>query len=90
MDNITFSVSVNRLFAGQKLGMPPEEKRWANYNSSFHQEDTLRFPCLQRSERDTRSPALLVAARGCTVGSGVPLRSAKKSPATVEGLLVIV
>jgi hypothetical protein len=48
MDNVTFSVSVNRLFAGQKLGMPLKKSGGLITTPASTRRNTPRFPCLQR------------------------------------------
>jgi hypothetical protein len=80
MDNITFSVSVNRLFAGQKLGMPPEEKRWANYNSSFHQEEHTPVSLLAEVEKGHAFTCALGGCQGLHCGNWCTAEECKGIP----------
>lgn len=36
---VRFCMSINRSWAGEKLGLPPDEKRWARYNGTFMREE---------------------------------------------------
>jgi hypothetical protein len=77
---IIFDISVNRLLPGQKLGMPPEEKRWARYNSSFHQEQHTPKSLLAEIEKGHSFTCSLGGCQGlhcgdwCTAGEckGIP------------------
>jgi len=41
-------VSINRTWPGRKLGLPPSEKRWAEYNGSFVTEEHTPGSLLER------------------------------------------
>ena len=39
--DMRLKVSINRTWPAQKLGLPPDEDRWAAYNGSFTAEDHI-------------------------------------------------
>src|SRR5918996_5103046 len=80
MRNTTFSVSINRLFPGQKLGMPPEEKRWARYNSSFHEEEHTPDSLLVEIEKGHSFTCSLGRCQGLHCGTWCAAEECKGIP----------
>jgi hypothetical protein len=67
--NLQFRVSINRRCPAQKLGLPPVEKRWARYNSSFRAEEHTPESLLREVSKGYAFAAVLGGCQGLCCGS---------------------
>jgi hypothetical protein len=67
--NLRFRVSINRRWPAQKLGLPPAEKRWARYNSSFRTEEHTPESLLMEVARGYAFTAVLGGCGGLCCGT---------------------
>jgi hypothetical protein len=63
------SISINRLYPGQKLGLPPAEKRWARYNASFRAEQHTPGSLLREISKGYSFTAVLGGCQGLCCGT---------------------
>ncbi|MCI0780807.1 MAG: hypothetical protein J4N93_05890 [Chloroflexi bacterium] len=49
-DDLTFDIAINTRWPGEKLGLPPSERRWARYNNSFVTEEHIPASHLEQIE----------------------------------------
>jgi hypothetical protein len=64
-----FRISINRRYPGQKLGLPPGEKRWARYNSSFGEEEHTAWSLLREITQGYSFSAVLGGCQGLCCGN---------------------
>ena len=64
-----FKVSINRTWPGQKLGLPPSEKRWTKYNGSFDAEEHTPASLLEQIARGYSFSPVLGGCQGSCCGS---------------------
>jgi hypothetical protein len=67
--NLQFRVSINRRWPAQKLGLPPVEKRWARYNSSFRSEEHAPESLLREVSKGYAFTAVLGGCGGLCCGT---------------------
>jgi hypothetical protein len=77
---VKFSISINRQFPGQKLGMPPEERRWARYNSSFRQEEHTPHSLLEEIKKGYSFTSTLGGCQGLHCGGWCTAEECKGIP----------
>ena len=62
-------ITINRRWAAQKLGLPPDEKRWARYNGSFVAEEHTAFSLLEQVAKGYSFCAVLGGCQGQCCGA---------------------
>ena len=67
--NFQFRVSLNRQWAAQKLRMPPDETRWAEYNGSFVAEEHTPTSLMEQIAKGYSFTAVLSGCQGLCCGS---------------------
>jgi hypothetical protein len=72
--------SISRLYPAEKLGMPPAEKRWARYNSSFKPEQHSPESLLAQIARGYSFTAVLGGCQGLCCGSWCTISEHKEVP----------
>jgi hypothetical protein len=65
---VRFQTSINRRWPAQKLGLPPAEKRWARYNSSFKAEEYTPASLLEQVAHGYSFTAVLGGCQGACCG----------------------
>jgi hypothetical protein len=66
--DLQFRTSISRMYPAEKLGMPPAEKRWAKYNSSFRIEEHTPESLLSEVARGYAFTAVLGGCQGACCG----------------------
>jgi hypothetical protein len=77
---LRFSISINRMLPAQKLGMPPEEKRWAKYNSRFKAEEHTAASLLQEIAQGYSFTSVLGGCQGLHCGGWCTKEECKDIP----------
>jgi hypothetical protein len=67
--DVRFWTSISRLYPAQKLGLPPAEKRWGRYNSSFKAEEHTPESLLTEVARGYAFTAVLGGCQGLCCGA---------------------
>ena len=78
--DLQFRVSINRCLPGQKLALPPEERRWAQYNGSFGAEEHTPTSLLKQVSKGYSFTAVLGGCQGQCCGSWCTSPEHKKVP----------
>src|SRR5918992_5118743 len=68
-NDIRVVASINRLWPGEKLGLPPTERRWARYNAGFQAEIHTPASLLAEAERGYSFCAVLGGCQGRCCGA---------------------
>jgi hypothetical protein len=67
--SVQFRISISRRWPGQKLGLPPVEKRWARYNASFRAEEHTPESLLREISKGYSFTAVLGGCHGLCCGT---------------------
>ena len=78
--NPRFLISINRAWPGEKLGLPPAERRWAKYNGSFIAEDHEPVTLLGQITQGFSFTAVLGGCQGVCCGTWCTNPTHKKTP----------
>jgi hypothetical protein len=67
--DLQIRISISRLYPGQKLGLPPAEKRWARYNANFRVEEHTPVSLLRQVTKGYSFTAVLGSCQGLCCGT---------------------
>ena len=63
------AISINRRWPGEKLGLPPIEKRWSRYNGSFVSAEHTAVSLLEQVAKGYSFTAILGRCQGQCCGT---------------------
>ena len=69
VNNLTFDVAVNTRWPGEKLGLPPSERRWARYNNNFETKGHNPASLLEQIRRGYSFAPILDGCSGTCCGA---------------------
>ena len=78
--SVQLSISINRTWPAEKLGLPPVERRWGKYNDSFVAEEHTPISLLDQITQGYSFTAVLGGCQGPCCGSWCTDPEHKKLP----------